>query len=220
MKAICIIPAFNEERSIKKVINDVRPMVDEIVIVDDASSDQTSDLAEQAKVTVLRHIVNRGQGASLETGDQYALANDADIVVHFDADGQFRSEDIKSMIEPILSGRADIVFGSRFKGLRSDMPWSKEFVIMPLARMFNFVFFRSDLTDPQSGFRALNRKALERIRIGQDKMAHCSEIISKAFRYGLKIEEVPIKVIYNEFGLRFSGGFRIIKDFFINLLIT
>lgn len=195
-------------------------MVSEIVVVDDGSSDKTRELAEKQNITVLSHFINRGQGAALETGNQYALREGADIIVHFDADGQFLAEEIKDIVSPIQQGEADIVFGSRFLGKKSNLPPFKKYVIIPLAHLINKIFTGSNLTDPQNGFRALSRKAASQIKIEQDGMAHNTEIISKAFTSGLKIKEIPVTVIYHNFGQRFSGGIKIIKDLILSRLIN
>jgi len=220
MKTFCVIPAYNEAETIAKIVGEVKPLVDQIVVVDDGSSDNTGKLAKAQSVKVLSHFINRGQGASLETGNQYALRAGADIIVHFDADGQFLAEEIKDIISPIIKGEADIVFGSRFLGKKSNMPPFKKYVIIPLAHLVNKIFTGSNLTDPQNGFRALSRKAASQIKIEQDGMAHNTEIISKAFASGLKIKEVPVTVIYHNFGQRFSGGLKIIKDLILARLIN
>ncbi len=217
MKVFCIIPAYNEEKHILRVVDDVLKYCDFVVVVDDASVDSTYDLAlkkaqQNKKIKVLRHIINRGQGAALQTGNEYALRNSADLAVHFDADGQFLAEEIPDILKPILDKKADIVFGSRFLGKKNKIPFLKRHLIMPLARLVNFLFFGVRLKDPQSGFRALNKKALSLIYIENDRMAHCSEIMHKAMLYKLKIREVPISVIYNDFGQRFNHGFKILKD--------
>jgi len=212
MKVFCVIPAYNEAQSIVAVINRVKPIVDELVVVDDHSSDRTLELAKSALIPVLHHIVNRGQGAALQTGNDYALLNGADIIVHFDADGQFLAEEIKDMVKPILDNQADIVFGSRFLGKKSNLPRFKKNVIMPLAKMFNKIFFGINLSDPQNGFRAMSAKVAQEIKIESDGMAHCNEILIAAHRNKYRIQEVPITVIYHEFGQKFSGGIRIIKD--------
>lgn len=219
MKKICIIPAYNEAKHIDEVINRVRPFVDEIVVVDDHSQDETAQLARQAGVTVLSHPINRGQGAALQTGNDYALLAGADIIIHFDADNQFQAEEIPELVKPIASGQAEAVLGSRFMGKESNLPALKRQVIMPLARLINRLFFNIKLTDPQSGFRVLNRQAAEKIRIKNDGMAHCSEILHQLFSKNIKVVEVPITVIYHEFGQKFSGGIRIIKDMMIKKII-
>lgn len=223
MKIFCVIPAYNEEKTIVRIINEVKPYVDEAVVVDDGSLDQTYNLAKMQGAAVLRHIINRGQGAALKTGAEYGLNNGADIIVHFDADGQFLAGDIKNMVEPIEHGAADVVFGSRFlnKGNSNvQMPFFKKNIIMPLAKLANEIFLGVKMTDPQSGFRAMSARAARKINWRQDRMAHCSEILFETARAGLKTKEVPITIIYNHFGQRFSGGLKILKDLFIARLIN
>ncbi|MDO9399804.1 MAG: glycosyltransferase family 2 protein [bacterium] len=222
MKIICVIPAYNEVNNIVAVINSVKPLVDEVVIVDDCSSDNTYLLTKQQNITVLKHIINCGQGASLKTGTKYAIRENADIIVHFDADGQFLASDIKTIIEPLINNQADIVFGSRFINKQDNiaMPAMKRCLLMPLARAVNKLFFNINLTDPQSGFRAMTKSAAKKINWQQDRMAHCSEILHQVVKQNLKIKEVPIKVIYNNFGQRFSGGIRILVDLFLAKLIN
>lgn len=219
MKVFCIIPALNEEKTISKVIEEVRPLVDQVVVVDDGSIDATCKKAEESGARVLAHLINRGQGASLETGNKYAIAHGAEVVVHFDADGQFLAGEIKEIVAPIERGEAEVVLGSRFLNKKSDMPWFKEKIIIPIARIVNKLTLDLSLSDPQCGFRALSRKALKKIRIKQDRMAHCSEILYKISKNKLKVKEVPITVIYYNFGQKFSGGLRIIKDLLLAKLM-
>lgn len=222
MNIFCIIPAFNEAANIGSVLDDLLGKSVKIVIVDDGSADNTFDIARKHGVTVLRHVINRGQGAALRTGTEYAISKDADIILHFDADGQFQVDDIPRMVEPIISGCADMVFGSRFlSGAdNSEMPWSKKTMIMPLARFINKFFFGIKLTDPQSGFRAMNSLAARSIVWKQDKMAHCSEIIYLAHKAGIRIKEVPINVAYREYGQNWRGGLSIIKDMVLGTLLS
>ncbi|MFA6416977.1 MAG: glycosyltransferase family 2 protein [Patescibacteria group bacterium] len=219
MKKICIIPAYNEAKNISEVIKRVRPFVDEIVVIDDGSQDEMAIIAKQAGATVLRHAVNRGQGAALQTGNEYALLQGADIIIHFDADNQFQAEEIPDLIVPIESGQAEAVLGSRFLSKKSNLPAFKKQVIMPLARLINRWLFNIRLSDPQSGFRVLSRSAAEKIIITNDRMAHCSEILHQLFKNKIKTIEIPITVIYHEFGQKFSGGVRIIKDLAIKRII-
>ncbi|MFH1413014.1 MAG: glycosyltransferase family 2 protein [bacterium] len=219
MKVFCVIPAFNEAKHISNIAK-VKEKVNEVILVDDCSDDNTLELAKQRNVTVLHHIVNRGQGAALRTGTNYAInhGSDQDIIVHFDADGQMRAEDIHKVIEP-LKHRADIVFGSRFLDNSTKMPRFKKHVIMPLAKLVNKIFLNVNLTDPQSGFRAMTIEAAKKLNWQQDGMAHCSEILLLAHKRKLKITEVPITIIYKNFGQKLSGGVRIIKDLIIAKLI-
>jgi glycosyltransferase involved in cell wall biosynthesis len=211
-KIFIIIPAYNEENKIAEVLLDLTNNYKNIVVVDDASEDKTADIVRKFPVTLLEHKINRGQGAALETGNQYAFNNGAEIIVHFDADGQFLVSEIEDLIKPILHENYEIVLGSRFLEKKSKMPWIKKHIIHSLARIVNRIFFGIKLSDPQSGFRAMSVNAAKKIKIEQDEMAHCSEILHKAFKYKLRIKEVPMTVIYNRFGNNFSGGLKILKD--------
>ena len=231
-KVFCVIPAFNEEKNIIAVINGVKTIVDRVVVVDDGSTDETYKLARSAgaDVAVLRHIINRGQGAALRTGTEYSLLNGADIIIHFDADGQFLSQDIAKVITPIKSGRAEVVYGSRFLSAPSQadgenenktkMPFLKKYLIMPLARFVNIIFLKINLTDPQSGFRAMSKAAAEKVSWRQDRMAHCSEIMFAVKKNNFRVKEVPVQVIYHNFGQSFFAGFKILKDLFIALIVS
>lgn len=215
MKIACVIPAFNEEKNISQTIEGVIDLVDLVVVVEDKSEDNTKKILEnlkQEKLKVIYHPINLGQGAALQTGNEYCLKNNFDIIVHFDADGQFLAQDINKMVQPIITENYDLVIGSRFMGVESDIPYFKKRIIMPLAKMFNRLFFGIKTSDPQNGFRAMNRNTAEKIKTENNRMAHCTEILAKAFKYKLKIKEVPVKVIYHEFGQKFSGGLKIIKD--------
>ena len=227
----CIIPAYNEERNILNVVRDILCEVDKVVIVNDASTDGTVKLLQNNitsnKLIIINHLINRGQGAALQTGNEYALANNAKIIVHFDADGQFLAKEIKDIIKPIKEKEVDAVLGSRFLEKKSKIPWFKEKIIMPLARLINKILNLSkksnknkqlNLTDPQSGFRAMSANAMSHIIIEQDGMAHCSEILNKLYTNNIKTKEVPITVIYNEFGQKLGGGVTIIKDLVLGKL--
>lgn len=217
MKISCVIPAYNEAKNINKVLDKVMPLVDEVIVVDDCSKDNTYELVRKTNAVALRHPINRGQGAALQTGDEYALSHGADIVVHFDADDQFKAEEIASLIAPIKNSQADAVFGSRFLG-SANFPFVKRVIIMPLARLINR-FFGIKMSDPQSGFRALNKETLSQIKIENRGMAHCSEILYKTIKTKARVMEVPITVTYHEFGQSFGGGFKIIKDLLIHNFI-
>lgn len=217
MKIFCVIPAYQEENNIKKVINEVLDLVDFLIIVDDGSSDQTYQVANEIisdKLKVLQHPINLGQGAALQTGNEYALKKGADIIVHFDADGQFLSQEIKKLVTVLIEEDLDIVFGSRFLEIKSDLPPLKKNLIMPLARIFNRLFFGIKTSDPQSGFRVFKARVASEIEIENNRMAHCTEILAKVHQKKLKMKELAITVLYSEFGQKFSGSFKIIKDLF------
>ncbi|MCD4705986.1 glycosyltransferase family 2 protein [bacterium] len=214
MNIFIIIPAFNEEKNIKAVIEDVKNEIpnSNIVVVDDCSNDDTVRITRNQGVVVLKHIINRGQGAALQTGNEYAIQKKADIIVHFDGDGQHMAKDIKKIIQPIIEDAADIVLGSRFLSVENRIPATKKFFILKPALLFNYAFTGLKLSDVHNGLRAMSKKAATKIKITQDKMAHNTEIISEIKRNKLRYKEVPVQVIYNEYGQNFFDGLKIIKD--------
>ncbi len=214
MKIAAVIPAYNEEKTIKKVIMDIKPKVDEIIVVDDGSRDNTSLIAEKEGVIVLKHIVNRDQGAALQTGTEYALKLGADIIVHFDADGQHKVEDIEKLVNLIIKEGYDVVFGSRFLEGKSidNIPLTKRYFILKPAIILNRILTGLKLTDAHNGLRALSREAAMKINITQDRKAHNTEIPAQVRKSGLKWREIPVEIIYSEYGQGFSGGIEILKD--------
>lgn len=218
MRLVAVIPAYNEERRVAAAIADAAQFVDAVVVVDDCSHDATRDVALRAGAHVLRHIINRGQGAALQTGTEFALeALDAEHVVHFDADGQMRGEDIPKMLETLLYHEADIVLGSRFLGEATNMPLSRRLTLRA-GLLFTTLVSGIRVSDTHNGFRLLSRKAAQEITISIDRMAHASEILDLIKAKRLKYVEHPVVIRYSqetlEKGQSFSGSFAIIKDFF------
>lgn len=212
MKIAAVIPAYNEEKTIKKVVEEVKLKVDEVIVVDDGSKDRTSCLARQAGAIVLRHLINRDQGAALQTGNEYALKAGADIIVHFDADGQHKTEDIVKLTKPIMEGNAEVVMGSRFLEDTNNIPFTKKFFILKPAIILNRLLTGLELTDAHNGLRAFSRKAAELIIITQDRKAHNTEIPAEINKKKLKWREVPVDIIYNEYGQGLGGGIEILRD--------
>ncbi len=200
MKVIAVMPAFREEGRIAAAISGIRPLVDAIVVVDDGSGDATAGRAGEAGAVVLRHSLNRGQGAALRTGTEAALKLGADILLHVDADGQHDPESIPTLLEPIRQGKADVVFGSRFLGVDAQgMPFARRVVLLAAKRFNAFALgIPRRVTDPQSGLRAMTAGAARRIDFRQDRMAHCSEIMRLVTRSDLRWTEVPALVLYTE----------------------
>ncbi|MFA6427514.1 MAG: glycosyltransferase family 2 protein [Candidatus Magasanikbacteria bacterium] len=209
---IAIVPAYNEEKIIGPVVRDLLAHVDKVVVVDDGSSDATSEIAQHSGAFVLRHAINRGQGAALETGDEYARITEAHYVLHFDADGQFDVSDIKPALEQLKFAEADMLFGSRFLGKKSNMPLFKKIILLSVGRFVNKLFGGLQLSDVHNGFRILNKRALDCVGIRQDGMAHATEIISLVKKNKLKFIEFPVVVTYHEYGQGLRSGIGIIKD--------
>ena len=154
MKTFIIIPCYNESQHLVGVINNVREY-GQVVVVDDGSSDNSYQVAQSQGVIVLKHIINRGQGATLETGNRYAFSHGADIVVHFDADGQHQADEIPKLIQPIINNEVDIVFGSRFLS-GNDTPLIKKWLILKPAIFFQNLMLGVRMTDAHNGFRAFS----------------------------------------------------------------
>lgn len=197
-KIFAVVAAFNEEKTISAVLADLGKYVDRIIVVDDGSSDKTPEMAKGEKVILLRHISNLGQGAALQTGFEYAKKQGANIVITYDADGQFQASDIPKLVEPILQRKADIVLGSRFLGHAVDIPLTR-LITLKLGIIFTFIFSGLKLTDTYNGLRALNNKALHKINITQNRLAHASEILDQIKAKKLKYKEVPVTIIYTDY---------------------
>lgn len=209
---IAIVPAYNEAKKIASVVTGLLPCVDEVVVIDDGSIDDTASLAEGAGATVLRHSLNRGQGAALETGHEYARSRRADFILHFDGDGQFDPEQISGALNALRASGADLLLGSRFLGSSSSLPWFKRYVILPLGKLVDRAFGKISLTDAHNGFRILNNRALDKIRITQDRMAHATEIPAFIKSNGLRYIEHPVSVSYDSYGQGAVDGAVIVRD--------
>ncbi len=203
MRIVAVIPAYNEAARVAATITDVLPRVTSVVVVDDCSTDDTGGVAKRAGAYVLRHVVNRGQGAALQTGTDYALCDlGADVVVHFDADGQMDGADIPAMVAPIVATVADVVLGSRFLGAEARNLPSARRVLLRLATWFTVALSGIRVTDTHNGFRALSRRAASEMRISLDRMAHASEILDLVKTKQLRYVECPVTIRYTAETLR------------------
>jgi polyprenyl-phospho-N-acetylgalactosaminyl synthase len=205
VKIYIVIAAYNEGRNISKVLKDLKAAgYRNIIVVDDGSKDSTQEYAEKEGATVLRHIINRGQGASLRTGIDYALDQGADIVVTFDADGQHKTGDLKAMIDPVRNGEYDITLGSRFLK-RSSIPFFRR-ITLKIAILVLWIFYGIRMTDAHNGFRAMSRKAAQQISITSDRMEHASQIVEEIHKKKIKYKEIPVTITYNEYTLKHGHG--------------
>ena len=201
-KIFVVIAAYNEEALIASVVAGIKKHISNVVVVDDASGDRTADLAKEAGADVLEHLINRGQGAALKTGIDYAVKCGADIIVTFDADGQHKAEEIMRLVEPVAKGEVDVVLGSRFLGnIPNNIPFSRK-IILRGGIWFTRFFSRINITDTHNGFRALSRKAAQTIRIKQDRMAHASEILDEIAYHKLKFCEAPVTISYTSYSMQ------------------
>ena len=196
MKTAIIIPTLNEAKRIEKTLTELVSSGFEIIVVDDGSSDSTSEIVKQFSVNYVKHIINRGQGAALKTGTEMAIRLGYDSVAHFDADGQHRIEDLKSVIQLLEKGEHDIVLGSRFLEDNTDFPLQKR-IIFNLAKIFSKQVLQLNFTDPQSGLRAFNLDKIKDLDWKKDDFQHCTEILTLILKNKLNYKEVPIIVNYN-----------------------
>ncbi len=206
-KLFIVIAAYNEGNGITKVVKSLHAAkYKNVVVVDDGSADDTGAQAAKAGATVLTHNVNRGQGAALKTGIDYALGRGADIIVTFDADGQHRIEDLPAMIAPVASGQVDITIGSRFIGDGAKhVPLSRR-ILLKGSVLIVWLFYGVRMTDAHNGFRAMSRKAAQAIQITCDRMAHASEIIEEIHTRHLRYKEVPVIILYTDETMRKGHG--------------
>lgn len=202
MKCIVILPAFNESKIIDRVLLSLpRKIIGvdkiEYVIINDGSTDRTEKIAVRLKFKVINHLINRGLGAAIKTGLEYAKSKNTDIAVTFDSDGQHDPDDIARVMQPIIKHKADLVIGTRFRSLR-DAPTDR-LILNWFANISTFLLFGAFTTDSQSGLRAFSKKALKLINYKADRMEFSSEIIAEANKHNLKVFEVPIKAIYTDY---------------------
>jgi glycosyltransferase involved in cell wall biosynthesis len=190
-----IIPAYNEQISIGSVVLKAKQYVDRVIVVDDGSSDKTVEIGELAGAEVISHQTNMGKGIAFKTG--FKAAEDSDIIVTLDGDGQHHPSDIPKIINPIIDGEADIVNGSRYlNGKEENTPVYRRVGQTVLDKATNFNA-RSNITDSQSGFRAFAKHTIPAFRFDQTGYGIESEMLIEASKAGFKIKEVEIGVRYD-----------------------
>lgn len=213
-----VIAAYNEASQLGSVLEKL-PIellgIEKIVtvVVDDGSKDTTAAIAADKGAIVLRHSINRGQGAALQTGLDYAQRNGFTYAVTFDADGQHDAGEIKDLLQPVLQNEVDIALGSRFLSKRAENISTTRTATLKAGVLFTRLISRIAVTDTHNGFRAFGPVALQKIQIKQDKMEHASEILEQIGFYGLRYKEVPVTIRYSEYsvtkGQKSSNAFRI-----------
>ncbi|SRR6266508_582834 len=195
-----VIAAYNEARVIAAVIGDLLRAGYRVAVVDDGSSDATARVAAQAGAAVVKHPINLGQGAGLQTGIEFALLEGADIIVTFDGDGQHRASDVPGLVDALQAQRVDFVLGSRFLGASVNQPLSRR-LMLKAATWFTRVTTGLSVTDTHNGLRAMTRRGASRIRLRQNRMAHASEILHQIAESGLKYVEAPVTIEYSAYSL-------------------
>ena len=190
-----IIPAYNEQVSIGSMVLKTKKYVDRVIVIDDGSSDKTSEIAELAGAELIKHETNKGKGKALETG--FKAASNAEIIITLDGDGQHKAEEIPKLLKPILDGKADIVNGSRYlNGNEENTPAYRRVGQAVLDKATNFSA-QSNITDSQSGFRAFSKRTIPAFKFRESGYGIESEMLVEASNAGFKIKEVEIGVRYD-----------------------
>lgn len=202
-----VIPSFNEAERLRVTLGSLSEF-NHILVVDDGSTDNTSQVVAEANVQSLRSELNEGQGAALARGFKEALRQGADIVVSFDADGQHDPKDIAALVAPIISGRADVVLGSRFLGRALSEPTGHR-LLLKMGVWLTRVLTGLKVTDTHNGLRALNRDALSRLTVDSPRRGHASQIMFEISYLNLRYEEVPVTIRYLGTGRPVAG----VKEF-------
>lgn len=216
MKSLWIVvPAYNEQSTIQQVVAALIRFSPNVIVIDDCSTDLTAIRAGAAGARVLHHPINLGQGASLQTGIEFALQSRASHIVTFDADLQHRAEDIPSLLEALRRAGADFALGSRFLGGATNIDLSRR-MLLKAAVLFTRLTTGLRLTDVHNGMRAMTRRGARALRIRQNRMAHASEILQQIARSRLPYVEVPVTVEYTPYskakGQRLSNSVNIVLE--------
>ena len=199
MKSVAVIPAYNEGPAIAEVIRGALREVDEVIVVDDCSSDDTSRVAREAGAQVLRHALQRGAGRATATGLQAAIRMGADFIVTLDADGQHLTEEIPLVLQPLKEGRADMTLGCRTVD-RASMPRFRRFG-NELANAWTWLLFGVKVSDSQSGYRGLTRVTAQKLPLEARGYEFCSETLGAAAKMKLRLVEVPVTVVYTDYSM-------------------
>jgi glycosyltransferase involved in cell wall biosynthesis len=197
-----VIPAFHEASVISDVVSDVRAVFDNVVCVDDGSRDDTAEKAWQAGAYVVRHPVNLGQGAAIQTGVEFARSQPgARVFVTFDADGQHRVQDVIRMIDRLSGEDLDIVVGTRFAGtVAKNMPPLKRLALPVIAKLSR-TSRKLGLTDAHNGLRVFNRTVADGLNLTMNGMAHASEIVVLIIENGWRVAEEPVEILYTDYSM-------------------
>jgi len=204
-RIVAAIPAYNEEKTIAKVVIEAQRYVDAVIVCDDGSKDMTKEIAEKLGAEVIRHSRNKGKGSVMKRLFMRAREMNADVIVTLDADGQHDANEIPRLLEPILDGSSDIVVGSRFmrdEGTR-EMPKYRKIGTKIISRLAQQVQSSTgSVQDIQSGFRAYGKEAIDTLTPSEQGMGVDTELLMKGIEAGFRIAEIPITISYN--GIRNS----------------
>jgi len=199
-KIIAAIPCLNEGQFIGDIVTRSRKYVDTVIVIDDGSTDNTTEVAKAARAEVIRHETRQGAGAATRSAFEAAKAYNADVLVTLDGDGQHNPDEIPQVLAPILCGEADLVIGSRFllQNIKK-VPKYRKFGIDVITWLYN-LGSKKKISDSQSCFRAHSRRLLEAMNITENGFGFSVQVLIQAKRKGFVIKEVPVSCIYHSQG--------------------
>lgn len=211
-----IIPAYNEATVIRYIAEKLLNKKYSVIVVDDASKDNSRQALLGLPVYYTRHSSNLGQGAAIQTGIELALKKNAAYLVTFDADGQHDADDIEKMIGLLQKENADIVFGSRFlQGAATNVPVLRK-LVLKTARFINYLASGILLTDANNGLRVMTRDAAMKMKITENRSSHNAQVQNLVCYHKLKYAECPVSISYSDYskkkGIRNISSIRILYD--------
>ena len=219
-RIVAVVPAYDEEAAIGAVVAEIRavdPAID-VVVVDDGSTDRTSDAAVAAGAAVVRLPFNLGIGGAVQTGFRYALERGYDVAVRLDGDGQHDAAEISKLLEPLSRGEADVVTGSRFRDEEDGYrpPLGRRLGITWFAKLVSLLS-RQRVTDTTSGFQALNRSAIE--LFARDYPSDYPEVEATVLllKHRLRLVEVPVTMREREHG---SSSITLLSSIYYAIKVT
>ena len=219
-KQVCVIlPFYNEEEVIEKVLSELIASDYKVIAIDDGSTDKSNEIARKMNCVLLKHPSNFGQGAALQTGISFARLNPKiEYFVTFDSDGQHQVSNIKYVLQPLLNDETDFVFGTRFQDDKTKFPFLKR-IVLKAAIKYTQLSTGVTITDTHNGFRAFNKISASKINLNFSGMTHASEFVEKAGQSGLRIKEVPVHILYSKYtkrkGQSLWNSINILTDLFL-----
>lgn len=213
---IIIVPAYNEAGMIRQTVQNLLERNYSVVVVDDASTDNTREVIAGLQIVYIRHLINLGQGAAIRTGIEYALTKPFKYLVTFDADGQHSVEDIPEMIAALITNNAEIAFGSRFlPGATANFTAARK-RMLKFARFVNYLTSGILLSDANNGLRVMTYRAAHQIQITENRSSHNAQVQKIIKSKGLNYTECPVNISYSDYskkkGLRNINSIRVLYD--------
>lgn len=195
-----IIPVYNESKTLIKVIKNLKKKFRNIVCVDDGSNDNIYYEIEKEKIFYLRHEINLGQGAALQTGINFAKKKGGNYFITFDGDGQHKVKDAYNMTRLIVKNNFDIILGSRFEKKNNSIPWSRK-IILKIGIIITRLLSNLKITDVHNGLRVFNLKFANKLKIVENRMSHPSDFLENITKNNFKYSEYPTNIIYSKYSI-------------------